>query len=875
MAEKNIKSRIIHKHDTAENWAKATSFIPKQGEIIVYDIDANYNYERLKIGDGVQNVNALPFYANSWEDLSDKPFGEVEGKAYLVEECSIVIGEDMGWTETSVPTTRPFDGFVEGKTYYVVFDGEVYPVEYDPDLDVLNIEAIDIEVYYGGNDEMTVCTASSDPRRGETHTFGMYTTELVMAQLDEQYIPDTIARVSDIEVHNTSETAHSDIRTSISDLSTLVGDTAVSDQISSAIDDETSIIKKYVDEHAAQIVKCFMVPFGQTGYINNARGYGLQGSVIDETNKYFTSMFLNSDRTELYILTDNYETGERVNETLFTYDGHVNDFCIFNNKIIAVNSSGNNVGTMFTCDYPALTNVSYVTAPKTLYNITTDGQYLYAIGSDFKIHKIDSTYSVVESYKFPVSDYNSLSSQGLTFHDGYFYLALSEWINSNQMSFVLKFSIEEGAVKFALLYHFDSGNEIEGVNFINGNMYPSFRTNGMCALNRAVIEPSMDVSFQFYRDYTRPFIRTTQNEEFYISDQASFFVDGSAEKPFRIPNLATDFIYPHFNQCILHIIGDHSAESLTFISGSPRIYVYLENAQVKNIDIYRCDNVVINGTSTSTIHGPVTLSYNNKVNFTNVTMDTNETAFTIAATNFTLSGVTYTGTGEFINMNDSRGKVNSIPVNASNFITANNSTMRYDASVGDNHAQFAKITCDDELFTKMIICNNYSGALNIFNFNNDMYFSSSCALTDVPTGMTNTVRLKTERLNSTSVIQRLYYGSTGKGYVEYMRYVPQSQVAGEWVKIGSQPPIMSSVTLSASEWTGSASPYSQAVTISGATANSKIDLQPTAAQIVALQNDDIMLMVENNSGTITAYAIGGKPASNYTMQALITEVTPV
>ena len=61
MAEKNIKTRIIHKHDTEENWNKATNFIPKQGEIIVYDIDSTYNYERFKIGDGVTVVSSLPF----------------------------------------------------------------------------------------------------------------------------------------------------------------------------------------------------------------------------------------------------------------------------------------------------------------------------------------------------------------------------------------------------------------------------------------------------------------------------------------------------------------------------------------------------------------------------------------------------------------------------------------------------------------------------------------------------------------------------------------------------------------------------------------------------------------------------------------------
>ena len=61
MAEKNFNSRIIHKHDIEANWIKATNFIPKQGEIIVYDIDEKYTYERFKIGDGATNVNSLPF----------------------------------------------------------------------------------------------------------------------------------------------------------------------------------------------------------------------------------------------------------------------------------------------------------------------------------------------------------------------------------------------------------------------------------------------------------------------------------------------------------------------------------------------------------------------------------------------------------------------------------------------------------------------------------------------------------------------------------------------------------------------------------------------------------------------------------------------
>lgn len=76
MAEKNIKSRIIHKHDTQANWVKATTFIPKQGELIVYDVDDNYTYERFKIGDGATVVSDLPFVLSN---LTNDEIDEVCG----------------------------------------------------------------------------------------------------------------------------------------------------------------------------------------------------------------------------------------------------------------------------------------------------------------------------------------------------------------------------------------------------------------------------------------------------------------------------------------------------------------------------------------------------------------------------------------------------------------------------------------------------------------------------------------------------------------------------------------------------------------------------------------------------------------------------
>lgn len=62
--EKVFQSRIQLKHDTEENWLKATNFIPKEGEIIIYDVDENNPIARFKIGDGTTKVNQLSFVSH-------------------------------------------------------------------------------------------------------------------------------------------------------------------------------------------------------------------------------------------------------------------------------------------------------------------------------------------------------------------------------------------------------------------------------------------------------------------------------------------------------------------------------------------------------------------------------------------------------------------------------------------------------------------------------------------------------------------------------------------------------------------------------------------------------------------------------------------
>lgn len=98
MAQKELNSRLILKHDIEANWVTAaarSNFTPKLGEIIIYDIDENYNHERFKIGDGVRNVEELPFYAGSWNDLTDKPFYEIEDNSPIEITWDGVIGDNF------------------------------------------------------------------------------------------------------------------------------------------------------------------------------------------------------------------------------------------------------------------------------------------------------------------------------------------------------------------------------------------------------------------------------------------------------------------------------------------------------------------------------------------------------------------------------------------------------------------------------------------------------------------------------------------------------------------------------------------------------------------------------------------------------------
>ena len=103
-AEKNITSRIQQKHDTAANWANATTFIPKKGEIVIYD--AEYNTSgvqtqavRFKIGDGSRTINNLPFALIDYDNRITSLENTVEGLGTAAQK-------DVGFFATAAQGTK-------------------------------------------------------------------------------------------------------------------------------------------------------------------------------------------------------------------------------------------------------------------------------------------------------------------------------------------------------------------------------------------------------------------------------------------------------------------------------------------------------------------------------------------------------------------------------------------------------------------------------------------------------------------------------------------------------------------------------------------------------------------------------------------------
>lgn len=99
------------------------------------------------------------------------------------------------------------------------------------------------------------------------------------------------------------------------------------------------------------------------------------------------------------------------------------------------------------------------------------------------------------------------------------------------------------------------------------------------------------------------------------------------------------------------------------------------------------------------------------------------------------------------------------------------------------------------------------------------------------------------------------------------------KMGGPYGNAGGSSAKITQIEIPAAAWKGASSPYSQEVIVDVISVNSRVDLLPSVDQIISLRENGIALTAGNDAGTVTIYAIGNKPADDYTIYATVSEVT--
>lgn len=230
-----FNTRITLKHDTEANWVKAKNFIPLEGEIIIYDADENYSYQRIKIGDGITKVNVLPFdnTQGDWSQNDKTASDYVKNRTHYIEtpqgknvlECSIA--SHFTWGADSSPNLSAHGVSVNmptvGEIMHAVvtvngisrrFSGTLLKNSFD-EMWIGDASKLSGVRYPGNEGEFDFAFVVAPPSyfecyfpiegfgtiaEGDIVNIHLYTGDptVIIHQLDEKYIPETIARKSDI-----------------------------------------------------------------------------------------------------------------------------------------------------------------------------------------------------------------------------------------------------------------------------------------------------------------------------------------------------------------------------------------------------------------------------------------------------------------------------------------------------------------------------------------------------------------------------------------------------------------------------------------------------------------------------------------------------
>lgn len=893
MSEKKFNTRIVHKHDTEANWLLATGFTPKQGELIIYDIDSNYNYERIKIGDGVQNVNDLPFvddalkaelieqinavddkvdavsvlvgdtsvseqidaaisdHTYSWNDLEDKPFGEPTGevKKEIIFERKISLknpsydDRDDWYTYISANDVE-LPELIEGEEYSVFGQTSVcYVPTEGSQAGTLCLGDLNYEngFYYfvcldpGNYLEVRLQNNVTNTTMQIEHRINTFTT------INDEFIPDTVVRFDDLSVKmdtvnpigTGSFSLNRVLKTSdntdvpIGNYSVAAGYGVIATGEGSHAEGVSSRSYGEAAHSEGEVTTAKGRASHAEGYYTTAAGnyQHVQGKHnVEDTNNVYAH------------IVGNGEQFQRANIHTVDWDGNA----WYQGDIYVGSTSGKNKdegSKKIATEEFVNTAISEIPTPDVSGQISTHNTSATAhsdirtaisnistLVGDTAVSEQINNAAVSNQSDWSVNDETSPAYVKNRTH----------WLESEYIKF-----IDNETIPFIVasegLYTSDSINN--DVVFIEGNTY-TFTIDGT----------SYDCVAHIVANYGYTYIGN-------VSYLDSSFED--TQEPFCVlcynnAEVSTMLLESSGIQIATTFEGDSHAISL---SGLVETYHKIDRKYLPHLV----------GRSGSEEGAEIFNNYN----------------LNIASGGYAhAEGSNTTAEGWY-----SHAEGNSTSAVGTNAHAEGSGSY---AEGINSHAEGSGTTASG--YTShaegynVVAASEYQHAQGKFNIEdaNDIYAHI------VGNGTNRNSRSNAHTISWDGIgwfANSVKIGGTGQddeaakelATQEYVDNLVGDTTVSEQINaaIEAMKPKCTTIALPAANWTGDTNPWSQVVTVNGVTENSKVDLQPTAVQIVELQNNEITLMLQNDNGVVTAWAIGNKPAQDYTMQVLITEVVRV
>lgn len=917
MAEKRLNTRIVHKHAVEADWLKATNFIPMAGELIVYDVDSQHSYERIKIGDGSTKVNALPFVDDTLRATLVQQIGTVDDK---VDAVSTLVGDTAVSTQISNAVSKKADSVhTHDDRYYTESEintklnakANADHTHEISELTDLSGASVNHATTAGTANAVawTNVTGKPDTYTPATHNHKISDVTNLQTTLDAK-VPTTrtvngkalsaniTLSAGDVgaDASGAANTALTNAKSyTDAEITEWVGDKTVAAQISSAVaskadaththDDkyytEAEVDNKlsgksdtshthsaYVNQNAFSNVKVGDVTVAADSATDTITLVAGSNVTItpDATNDKITI----ASKDTVYTHPNSGVTAGTYKSVTVNSQGHVtggsNPTTLSGYGITdaAAKSHSHNAATSSEAGFmSAADKVSLDEVVELVGDTSVADQIAEAIVSK---SDVGHTHTAAQVGADPSGSAASALSSAKSYTD----TKISNLINSapttlDTLGEIATAMDENADVVAALETAVGTKANASDLTAHTGNKSnPHGVTLSQLGITATAAElnyvDGVTSSVQTQLNAKVPTSRTVNGKA--LSANITLSASDVGADASGAANTALTNAKSYTDTQIDAMVGDDTVahqisaaiEDVTLasfgVTATAAELNKLDGVTATTAELNYVDGVTsniqtqLNGKAES---GHTHSSYVNQNAFSNVTVGsttitadtTTDTLTLVAGSNVTLTPdanndkITIAATDTVYthpNSGVTAGTYKSVTVNAQGHVTGGSNPTTLSGYGITDAATKTELNAISSLVGDTAVSEQISNA------------------------------------------QIVYVGPTAPTDPNIQVWINTSE---EGTGIIPVLPRIATITLTKAGWAGSAEPYSQVVDIATVTSSSKIDLQPTAQQIVSLQSSETSLMIENNGGAVTCYAIGTKPTVDYNMQVLIQEVAYV